>query len=140
MSLLQFIEKNWMLVATLVASGAMLVWPFIGRRFSGGHEIGTLGVTRLINTQNPLLLDVRETKEMEGGKLPNAVHVPLSQLASRGSELTKHVARPVIAYCDRGQRGRSATAVLAKLGFKDVYHHQAGFKAWKDAGLPIQKS
>src|SRR5436309_3344856 len=111
MSLLQFIEKNWMLVATLVASGAMLVWPFIGRRFSGGHEIGTLGVTRLINTQNPLLLDVRETKEMEGGKLPNAVHVPLSQLASRGSELTKHVARPVIAYCDRGQRGRArATA------------------------------
>ena len=140
MPLLQFIEKNWMLVATLVASGAMLVWPFIGRRFSGGHEIGTLGVTRLINTQNPLLLDVRETKEMEGGKLPNAVHVPLSQLASRGSELTKHVARPVIAYCDRGQRGRSATAVLAKLGFKDVYHLQGGFKAWKDAGLPIQKS
>ena len=28
----------------------------------------------------------------------------------------------------------------SKLGFKDVYHLQGGFKAWKDAGLPIQKS
>ena len=139
MSLLEFIEKNWMLVATLAVSGTMLLWPFVGRRFSGGREIGTLGVTQLINSQNPLLLDVREAKEVEGGKLPNAVHVPLSQLASRGGELAKFVARPVIAYCERGQRGRAATAVLAKLGFKDVYHLQGGFKAWKDAGLPVQK-
>ena len=139
MSLLEFIEKNWMLVATLVVSGAMLAWPLIGRRFSGARDISTLGVTQLINTRNPLLLDVRETKELEGGKLPNAVHVPLSQLASRGGELAKHVARPVVAYCERGQRSRTATAVLAKLGFKDVYHLQGGFKAWKDAGLPVQK-
>ena len=140
MSFLPFVEKNWMLFATLVASGAMLVWPLVSRRVSGGREVGTLGATQLINTKNALLLDVRETKEIDGGKLPNAVHVPLSQLASRGAELAKYVSRPVIAYCDRGQRGRTATALLAKLGFKDVYHLQGGFKAWKDAGLPVQKT
>jgi rhodanese-related sulfurtransferase len=139
MSFLAFVEKNWMLVATLVASGAMLVWPLLSRRVAGGRELGTLGATQLINTKNALLLDVRETKEIEGGKLPNAIHVPLSQLANRGAELAKYVSRPVIAYCDRGQRGRAATALLAKLGFKDVYHLQGGFKAWKDAGLPVQK-
>ena len=140
MSFLPFVEKNWMLFATLVASGAMLVWPLVSRRTSGGREVGTLGATQLINTKNALLLDVRETKEIDGGKLPNAVHVPLSQLASRGAELAKYVSRPVIAYCDRGQRGRSATALLTKVGFKDVYHLQGGFKAWKDAGLPVQKT
>jgi rhodanese-related sulfurtransferase len=140
MSFLAFVEKNWMLVATLIASGAMLVWPLVSRRVAGGHEVGTLGATQLINSKNALLLDVRETKEIEGGKLPNAIHVPLSQLASRGAELSKFVSRPVIAYCDRGQRARSATAPLAKLGFKDVYHLQGGFKAWKDAGLPVQKT
>ena len=140
MSFVAFVEKNWMLVATLVASGGMLVWPFLSRRVAGGRELGTLGATQLINSKNALLLDVRETKEIDAGKLPNAIHVPLSQLANRGAELTKYVSRPVIAYCDRGQRGRTATALLAKLGFKDVYHLQGGFKAWKDAGLPIQKS
>jgi rhodanese-related sulfurtransferase len=140
MSFLAFVEKNWMLVATLVASGAMLVWPLLSRRIAGGRELGTLGATQLINSKNALLLDVRETKEIDGGKLPNAIHVPLSQLTNRSAELAKYLSRPVIAYCDRGQRGRTATALLAKLGFKDVYHLQGGFKAWKDAGLPVQKT
>ena len=139
MTFFAFVEKNWMLFATLVASGGMLLWPLLNGRLSRGREIGTLAATQLMNTQNPLLLDLRETKEVAGGKLPNAVHLPLSQLANRGTELAKFTSRPVIAYCDRGQRGRSAAGALAKLGFKDVYHLQGGFKAWKDAGLPVQK-
>jgi len=140
MSFLAFAEKNWMLFATLVASGAMLLWPLFRQRVSGGREIGTLGATQLINSKNALLLDVRETKEFNDGTLPNAIHVPLSQLANRGAELAKYASRPVIAYCDRGQRARGAAALLAKLGFNDVYHLQGGFKAWKDAGLPVQKT
>ena len=139
MSFVAFVEKNWMLFATLVASGGMLIWPLVSGRLTGGRAIGTLGVTQLMNTQNPLLLDLREAKEVEAGKLPNAVHVPLSQLASRSAELAKYTSRPVIAYCDRGQRGHSAAGALAKLGFKDIYHLQGGFKAWKDAGLPVSK-
>ena len=139
MSFVAFVEKNWMLFATLVASGGMLIWPLLNGRLSSGRGIGTLGATQLMNSQNPLLLDLREAKEIEGGKLPNAVHLPLSQLASRGAELAKYTSRPVIAYCDRGQRGGSAAGALAKLGFKDIYHLQGGFKAWKDAGLPVSK-
>src|SRR5258708_5129050 len=108
---LAFIEKNWMLVLTLVASGAMLVWPLLSRRLSSARDINTLRATQLINSGNPLLLDVREAKEFDGRTLPNAIHVPLSQLASRGTELAKYVSRPVIAFCDRGQRSRSAAAV-----------------------------
>jgi rhodanese-related sulfurtransferase len=139
MSFVAFVEKNWMLFATLIASGGMLIWPLLNGRLSSGRGIGTLGATQLMNSQNPLLLDLREAKEIEGGRLPNAVHLPLSQLASRGAELAKYTSRPVIAYCDRGQRGGSAAGALAKLGFKDIYHLQGGFKAWKDAGLPVSK-
>jgi rhodanese-related sulfurtransferase len=140
MSFVAFLEKNWLLVATMLASGAMLIWPVIGRRFSGAREINTLAVTQLINTRNPLLLDVRETKEYEGGSLPNAIHVPLSQLTSRAAELAKYVSRPVVAYCERGQRSRSAVGVLAKQGFKEIFYLHGGFKAWREAGLPVQKS
>ena len=82
-----------------VVSGAMLVWPIVQRRLSPVRDIGNLEATRLINSANALLVDVRETKEFEGGRLPKAVHIPLSQLDSRGDELARHAGRPVVAYC-----------------------------------------
>jgi rhodanese-related sulfurtransferase len=117
----------------------MLVWPLVQRRFSAMKELGTLGATHLVNTQDAVLLDLRETKEYEGGRLPNAVHIPLSQLDARAGELAKYTSRPVIAYCATGSRSRNAGAALAKAGFKDVYNLNGGFLAWKDAGLPVEK-
>jgi rhodanese-related sulfurtransferase len=38
-----------------------------------------------------------------------------------------------------GNRSRMAASALARLGFKDVYHLQGGYRAWKDAGLPVEK-
>ena len=69
-------------------------------------EVGTLDATQLINRQNAVLLDVREAKEYAAGHLPNAVHIPLSELGGRGGELAKPRRGPVIAYCERGQRSR----------------------------------
>ena len=136
---MDFVVKNWPLVLVFVVSGAMLLWPLFKRRFSPVSEIGTLDATRLINSENPLLLDVRETGEFAGGRLPNALHIPLSQLKDRGAELTRHVARPVIVYCERGMRSGAATSTLAGLGFKRVQSLRGGLRAWKDAGLPLQK-
>ena len=133
-----FVEKNWMLVLTFVASGLMLLWPLVSRRFSPVKEVGTSVATRLINRENAVLLDVREAAELESGKLPNAVHVPLSQLKERAGELAKYSSRPVIVYCARGQRSKGAAGTLAKAGIANIYQLQGGLKAWKDAGLPVE--
>ncbi len=135
---MSFIEKNWLLILVMFLSGAMLLWPILQRRFSPMKEVGNLNVTHLINHKNALLLDIRETKEFEGGKLPDAVHIPLSQLDTRASELSKMSGRPVVVYCSRGQRSRSAVGALTKLGFAEIYSLHGGLKAWKDAGLPVE--
>jgi len=137
--LLPFLEKNWPLVLVFVLSGVMLLWPLLQRRLSPVREIGTLDATRLINTGNPLVLDVREPREFVGSRLPNATHVPLSQIKDRGGELAKFVSRPVLVYCDRGLRGGAAASALGKLGFTKVQSLRGGLKAWKEAGLPMQK-
>jgi rhodanese-related sulfurtransferase len=133
-----FIEKNWILFLAFFLSGAMILWPLVQRRLSPVKEIGTLNVTQLINHQNALLLDVREANEFTGGKLPGAVHIPLSQLKDRTAELAKMNSRPVIVYCGLGRRARSASAVLASAGFASIYMLSGGLKAWKDAGLPLE--
>ncbi len=136
---MSFIANNWTLVLVVVLSGLMLVWPLVSGRLSKVKNVGTLQVTQLINRENAVLLDVREDKEFAAGHLPNAVHIPLSALGSRGTELSKLTSRPVIAYCERGQRSRTAGGMLTKLGFADVYQLAGGFRAWKDAGLPVEK-
>ena len=137
---MQFIQNNWPLILVMITSGGMLLWPLIGRRLSKVREVGALGATQLINRQNAVLLDLRESKDYEGGHVPNAVHIPLSQLAGRAGELSKFTSRPLIAYCDRGNRSRSAGSALSKLGFAEVYTLRGGVRAWVEAGLPIVKN
>lgn len=134
-----FVQNNWMLIAVFLMSGAMLAWPLLQRRFSLVKEVNNAEATQLINRRNAVLLDLREAKEFSGGKLPNAIHIPLSQLAGRVSELAKFVARPVVAYCDIGRRSRTAAGTLEKAGFKEIYTLQGGISAWKKDGLPVEK-
>jgi rhodanese-related sulfurtransferase len=136
---MQFIEANWYLILAMVVSGAMLVWPLVRHRLSPVKDVGTLEATRLINSSNAVLVDLRETQEYEGGRLPKAVHIPLSQLESRSGELAKLKDRPVVAYCMTGSRSTLAAKVLERAGFKDVYQLRGGYRAWKDAGLPVEK-
>src|SRR5664279_2926688 len=101
MPMLQFIEANWMLILVFVASGGMLLWPLIQRPLSQTREVGALQATQLINRQDALLLDVRDGKEYAGGRVPNALHIPLAQLPDRVQELGKFTSRPLVAYGDR---------------------------------------
>ena len=137
--MIPFLEKNWPLVLVFLLSGVMLLWPMLQRRLSPVREVGTLDATRLINAENAILLDIREPREFSGSRLPNALHIPLSQLKDRGAEIAKFVSRPVIVYCDRGMRGGAAAAALTKLGFTRVQSLRGGIRAWRDAGLPMQK-
>jgi len=117
-SIMQFIQNNWPLILVVIISGGMLLWPLIGRRFSSVREVGALSATQLINRQNAVMLDLRDRKEYDGGHVPNALHIPLSELASRGGELSKFTSRPLVAYCDRGNKSGSAGSALRRRSAK----------------------
>ncbi len=136
---MQFVQNNWALILVMILSGGMLLWPLVQKRLGPMREIGVMQATQLINRQNAVMLDVREAKDYQGGRVPNALHIPLSELSSRGSELGKYTGRPVIAYCDRGNLSRAAASALAKLGFSEVHSLRGGVRAWSEAGLPLHK-
>jgi rhodanese-related sulfurtransferase len=136
---MSFVQNNWMLIAVFVLSGGMLLLPLVQRRFSSVKDVTSAEATQLLNRRNAVLLDVREPNEFVGGRLPNALHIPLSQLAGRTSELAKLVSRPVVAYCDTGRKSASAAGALAKAGFQEIYSLHGGLAAWKKDGLPVEK-
>ena len=128
-----------MLVTMVVASGIMLLWPMIGRRFSGVNDVGTLEATQLINHKDAMVLDVREDSEFASGRIPRSKHIPLGQVANRIQELDKFKDKPIVVSCRSGNRSSSACVALRKHGFTQVYNLRGGMIAWEQANLPVEK-
>jgi rhodanese-related sulfurtransferase len=136
---MQFLANNWMLVLIMFMSGALLLFPLIQRRSSGMSEVGNVRLTHLINREDAALLDIREAREMTGSKIVGAVHIPFSQLKDRVGELKADKSKPLVVYCARGQRALMAGSTLKAAGFTQLFNLNGGFKAWADAGLPVDK-
>lgn len=81
-----------------------------------------------------LLLDVREQQEFDAGHAPDAVHVPMSTIGERWTELSRD--RKIVAVCRSGNRSGQVTRALARAGF-DVVNLAGGMKAWREEGLPV---
>jgi rhodanese-related sulfurtransferase len=81
------------------------------------------------------VLDVRERREWDAGRIAGATHVPLAHLDARARELARE--RPYVAVCRSGARSARATARLRRDGY-DVVNLKGGLRAWERAGLPLE--
>lgn len=112
------------------------------------HEDGSAGAglditasdlkSRFALNPSLILLDVREPHELEISALPNAVNIPLGQLAGRLTELDS--ADDMIVFCKGGTRSARALELLSSAGFKKVKNLKGGINAWAkdvDTSLPI---
>jgi rhodanese-related sulfurtransferase len=82
------------------------------------------------------ILDVRETDELEEGKIDGAVNIPLGQLIrkARHGDIDDLKRKKIITYCNSGYRGNIAADELNKQGF-DTVTIEGGYSAWKDYGI-----
>ncbi|MDQ7024144.1 MAG: rhodanese-like domain-containing protein [Anaerolineae bacterium] len=91
-----------------------------------------------VNNQDAdyVLIDVREQKEFVAGHLPNAIHLPLSELNLRMDEVdkTKHI----VLVCHTGVRSEMAAQALSANGYNNLYNLLEGTKGWINRGLSIE--
>ncbi|MDR2016525.1 MAG: rhodanese-like domain-containing protein [Burkholderiales bacterium] len=140
MELLDFLIKNWMLVIIFVGSGALLfLWPQIQNRFSPAAGVSTLEATKLINAGGVIVLDIRDAASYAEGHLGKAINIPLAELRGKLPELRKKSPKNILVYCDRGQKSLAAAKILAEMD-KSIHNLQGGLAAWKEAGLPVEKT
>ncbi|HAR46585.1 MAG TPA: rhodanese-like domain-containing protein [Nitrospiraceae bacterium] len=76
-----------------------------------------------------VLLDVRTNKEFDQGRIPGAVHVPLTEVGTRVKKLKKD--KEVVVYCQSGTRSIWAIKRLIGMGYKNLYNLKGGYNAWK---------
>lgn len=137
--LFEFIVNHWALSAAFVGVLALLVFSEIRRKLHGVPQLGPHAATQLMNSEDALVLDVREDAEYKQGHLANAVHIPLGQLNQRVKELDKYRGRNVVAYCRTGNRSNTAASLLRRQGFDTVFNLAGGIVAWQNANLPVTK-
>jgi rhodanese-related sulfurtransferase len=83
----------------------------------------------------PRIVDVRTAAEVSRGTIAGALHIELSTLPSRLSELDS--ASPLVVICQSGARSAQACAYLDQRGFGRACNLAGGISAWTRAGLPL---
>ena len=94
----------------------------------------------LMNREKAAVIDVREAAEFATGHIANARHVPLAELAEKLPAAVKNKTLPLVLCCASGRRSAAAVAVAKKLGHEKAVSLAGGLKAWREAGLPVEKS
>jgi rhodanese-related sulfurtransferase len=137
---LQKTPMNMVLLGTVLVSGGMLLWPFIGKLIRPGLEIGPVEAVQLINRRDAVVIDVRDAADYKSGHITNARHVPEKEVEQRARELEKIKSRPIIVSCARGTRSAGVAGRLRKLGFAEAVSLRGGLAAWQQANMPLEKS
>lgn len=91
----------------------------------------------LIESGEREVVDVREAWEREQGHIPGSRHVVLSRILANPTGLD--FKDGTIFVCEVGERSAVASEMAVALGVKDVVNFRGGHRAWREAGLPLEK-
>ncbi len=95
---------------------------------------------RLDADEGARLIDVREDHEWEAGHA-----AARNTSAKASSSATSNASSPkrateLILYCGGGYRSALAAEVLQRMGYYDVSSIAGGWRAWQEAGAPVEGS
>jgi rhodanese-related sulfurtransferase len=86
-----------------------------------------------------VVLDVRSPKEFSAGHIPGAVNLDVNSpdFTDKVSALPKD--KVYLVHCAAGVRSARACQKMNSLGFDHLIDLAPGFKAWQQAGKPVEK-
>jgi len=134
-----FITENWTLIALVLASGAMLMWPAMSAG-GGKNGLNANEAVQLMNREKAVIVDVCNADEYAAGHILAAKNIPVDRLATDLPLQVKNKALPLLIVCASGIRSGKAAAAAIKLGYEKVYTLRGGMGAWRSANLPVEKA
>jgi rhodanese-related sulfurtransferase len=84
------------------------------------------------------LIDVREESEYARGRLPGARHLGKGIIERDIERVVPDPNTPLVLYCGGGFRSALAADNLRRMGYTRVESMDGGFRAWTEAGLPVE--
>lgn len=79
---------------------------------------------------SPVLIDVREAKELKFGTLDGITHIPMQSIPNMLNELEKSKQDTVVLICRSGLRSDQVGQFLEQKGFTDIINLADGMNGW----------
>lgn len=130
----QFLMEQWILSGTILLLIVFLMYSEKPKKYK---IVDNNEAIDIINSSNTIIIDVRDKKEINSGKINLSTNIPLTDIKNKITKLDKN--KTIFTYCKNGIRSKTAANLFVKNEFKEIYTLKGGFDAWKDAGLPIEK-
>lgn len=135
--LFEFIENHPLLAGAFLI--VLLAWLAFEAKRGSASGVSTSEATTLINREDGVVVDIRESNEFKAGHIAGAKNVPQARLKERLSQLEKFKDKPVIVVCKQGQTAAAAVTELSQAGFSRVYKLKGGMAQWQADSLPVVK-
>ena len=110
----EFAVNHYILVSLFVAF-LLAILVLESRR--GGKKISAQGAVNLINRDEAVVVDIRDRKDFNEGRITGSINIPLNSIKSRASELKQ----------------------LNAEGYANVVRLNGGVADWKGSNLPLVK-
>ena len=94
------------------------------------QQITQEAAKEMMDTQEVVILDVREQHEYDSGHIPGAALLPVGTIAEdTAAAVIDELDTVVLVYCRSGNRSKTASQALADLGYTNVYEF-GGINDW----------
>ncbi len=132
----EFLAQQWMLVGALMVAFALL-WQHESRK--SGQSVTPQQAINLVNSEDGIFLDVRDSGEFGKGHIANAINIPANKFEGRVAELEKFREKPIVLVCKMGQHSGAIGKQLQAKGYSQVYRMSGGMMEWGQLQLPLVK-
>ena len=118
-------------IAILLSSLLLLLTGCGGNATDGSYEqITQEAAKEMMDTQEVIVLDVREQSEYDSGHIPGAVLLPVGSIDEEtATAVIPEKDSTVLVYCRSGNRSKTASSTLAGLGYTNIYEF-GGINTW----------
>ncbi len=86
-----------------------------------------------------VLIDVREDREWNAGHAAGALHLGKGIIERDVEQAVPDKNAPLVLYCGGGYRSALAADALRFMGYTAAVSLDGGWRAWQEAGLPVEK-
>ncbi|MBI3207931.1 MAG: sulfurtransferase [Candidatus Solibacter usitatus] len=98
-----------------------------------------IGGYKQMSGESHVLIDVREESEWAAGHAKGAIHLGKGIIERDIEKTVPDHASVLVLYCGGGFRSAIAADNLRKMGYQRVISLDGGWRAWNEAGLPVER-